>query len=92
MKKLDVPVCQTEQSDFRSVHNAKICSAEPSSTNLDVPVSETGRSRISGILDESSETTTADPDDWRTPLVRYLENPIILLIGKFGGKFKICHA
>jgi hypothetical protein len=24
--------------------------------------------------DESSETTTTDPDDWRTPLIRYLGN------------------
>jgi hypothetical protein len=23
---------------------------------------------------ESSETTTTDPDDWRAPLIRYLEN------------------
>jgi hypothetical protein len=57
------------------VHNAKICSAEPSSAKLDVSVSKTEGSKISRILDKSSETMMADPDDWRTPLVRYLENP-----------------
>jgi hypothetical protein len=40
-----------------------------------VPISETGGSRIFRISDEVSKTTTADPDDWRTPLVCYLENP-----------------
>jgi hypothetical protein len=49
-------------------------------------ISETGGSRIFRISGETSKTTTAGPDDWRTPLVHYLENPIILLIGKFGGK------
>jgi hypothetical protein len=57
------------------VHNAKICSAEPSSAKLDVSVSKTGGSKISKILDKSSETMMTDPDDWRTPLVPYLENP-----------------
>jgi hypothetical protein len=74
-EKLDVLVCQTGQSSFWLVHNAKICSAEPSSTKLDVSVSKTEGSKISRILDKSSETMMADPDDWRTPLVRYLENP-----------------
>jgi hypothetical protein len=27
-------------------------------------------------MDESSKMMTADPDDWRTLLVRYLENPV----------------
>jgi hypothetical protein len=57
------------------VHSAKIYSTEPSSAKLDVPVSETGGSGIFRILDESSEMMTGDPDDWRTPPIRYLENP-----------------
>jgi hypothetical protein len=57
------------------MHSATVCSAEPSSAQLDVPVSETGGSKISRISDVASKTTMVDPDDWRTPLVRYLENP-----------------
>jgi hypothetical protein len=52
-----------------------IHSTGPRSSKPDGPVSKTGGSRVSRILDEASETTTADPDDWRTPLVHYLENP-----------------
>ncbi len=52
-----------------------VCSAEPSSTKPDAPVSKTEWSRISMISDESSKIVMNDPDDWRTPLVRYLENP-----------------
>jgi hypothetical protein len=55
--------------------SAAICSAEPSSVKPDGPVSETGKSKISNILDESSKTTMAGPNDWRTLLVRCLENP-----------------
>jgi hypothetical protein len=51
-----------------------ICSIEPSSAKLDSPFSKTGGLRISRTSDESSETMTVDPDDWRTPLVCYLEN------------------
>jgi hypothetical protein len=68
------------------VYNAKICSAKTNSTEPDSPISEIGGSRIFRISGETSKTTTAGPDDWRTPLVHYLENPIILLIGKFVGK------
>jgi hypothetical protein len=57
------------------MYGAIIYSAEPSSAKSDGPVSETGRSIISRISDKASEATTADPCDWRTPLVRYLENP-----------------
>jgi hypothetical protein len=71
---MDVLVCQIGCSGFRPMCSATICSTEPSSAKPDGPVSETGGSRISKILDETSETTTTDPDDWRTPLVRYLEN------------------
>jgi hypothetical protein len=56
------------------MHNAKICSAEPSSVKPDVPESETGGSDISKGLDSLDETATAESEDWRTPLVRYLEN------------------
>jgi hypothetical protein len=49
----------------------------------DSPVSETGGSRISRTLNETSKTTTTSPDDWRTPLVRYLENPSHIADRKF---------
>jgi hypothetical protein len=75
LKKSDVLVCQTEWSDLRSTCSATIYFAEPSSAKLDDPVSKTVGFRISNILDKSSETMTADPNDWRTPLVRYFENP-----------------
>jgi ribonuclease HI len=75
MKKSDVLVCQTGQSGFQPMHSAIICSAEPSSAKPNGPVSETGGSKISRTSDKSSKMTTANPDDWRTPLVRYLENP-----------------
>jgi hypothetical protein len=52
-----------------------IYSIKPSSAKPEVLVSETGGSKISRISGESSKTTTTDPNDWRTPLVRYLENP-----------------
>jgi hypothetical protein len=47
---------------------------------------ETRGSGISRNSDNSSKTTMTEPDDWRAPLVCYLENPIILSIEKFGGK------
>jgi ribonuclease HI len=75
LKKPDVPICQTRQFIFRPMCSAAICSAEPSSVKSDGPVSETEKSKISNILDESSKTTMASPNDWRTLLVRYLENP-----------------
>jgi hypothetical protein len=57
------------------MHSTKICSAEPCSAKPDSSVSETGRFEISRTSSKSSETMTADPDDWRTPMVCYLENP-----------------
>jgi hypothetical protein len=54
--------------------SATICFAEPCSTKPGGPISETGGSRISRILDEASEMMTTNPDDWRTSLVCYLEN------------------
>jgi hypothetical protein len=74
LKKLEVLVCQTEQSGFWPMHSAIVCSAEPSSAKPNAPVSKTGGSRISRISDEASKVTTIDPDDWRTPLVCYLKN------------------
>jgi hypothetical protein len=74
LKKLDVPVCQTGQFGFWPMHRATICSAKPSSAKPDGSVSETGEPRISRIVDESSKTMMVDLDDWRAPLVHYLEN------------------
>jgi hypothetical protein len=63
------------QSGFQPVHNARICSTEPNWAESDSPVSETGGSKISKTLDETSKTMTTSLDDWRARLVRYLENP-----------------
>jgi hypothetical protein len=57
------------------VHSARIYSVEPNSVEPDSPVSETGWSRISRTSSETSKTATTSPDDWRTFLVYYLENP-----------------
>jgi hypothetical protein len=57
------------------MHNAKICSAETSSVKPDVPESETGGSGISKGSNDLDETAIAKPEDWRIPLVHYLENP-----------------
>jgi hypothetical protein len=51
-----------------------ICSIGPSPGKLDSPVSKTRGSKISRTSDKSSETMTVNPDDWRTPLIHYLEN------------------
>jgi hypothetical protein len=64
------------------VHSARICSAKPNSAKLDSLVPKTGGSRISRTLDETSKTTAADPNDWRTPLVHYLENSDHIADGK----------
>jgi hypothetical protein len=55
--------------------SATVCSVGPSSVKSDSPVFETGGTEISRTLDKSSETMTVDPDNWRAPLLRYLENP-----------------
>jgi hypothetical protein len=57
------------------MHSATVYFAKPSLAKPDVPVSETRGSRISNISDKASKLMTVDPDDWRTLLVRYLENP-----------------
>jgi hypothetical protein len=75
LEKPDVPVCQIGQTNFWPMHRATIYSAELSLAEPDGPISKTRGSGISRIADESSKMMTVDPDDWRTPLVRYLENP-----------------
>jgi hypothetical protein len=55
--------------------SATVCSVAPSPAKPDSPVSETGGSKIFRTSDKSSETMTIDPNDWKTPLVHYLENP-----------------
>jgi hypothetical protein len=62
-----------------------VYSVGPSPAKPDSPVSKTGQFRISSTLDKSNETMTVDPDDWRTPLGRYLENPSHIAEEKFGG-------
>jgi hypothetical protein len=74
-KKSDVLVCQTRQSSFRPMRGATICSTEPSSEKPYGPVFENEWSGISRTLDKTNKMTTTDLDDWRTPLVCYLENP-----------------
>jgi hypothetical protein len=53
----------------------RICYAKQNSAELDSPVSKTSGFRIFRISDKTSKTTMASPDDWRIPLVHYLENP-----------------
>jgi hypothetical protein len=55
--------------------SATVCSIGPSPAKPGSPVSETRGSRISRVMDESSETAMVNPNDWRAPLVCYLENP-----------------
>jgi hypothetical protein len=57
------------------MHSAAVYSAEPDLAKLDGLILETGGSRISKNSDDSSETTTINSNDWRSPLVHYLENP-----------------
>jgi hypothetical protein len=74
LEKSDVPVCQTGYSGFQPMHNVIICSAEPSSAKPNGPISEIGGFKIFRNLDEPSKMMTTNPDDWRIPLVCYLEN------------------
>jgi hypothetical protein len=57
------------------MRSAKIFSTKSSSAKPNGPVSEIEGSKNSRNLDESGEMMTVDPNDWRTPLVHYLENP-----------------
>jgi hypothetical protein len=56
------------------MHSPTIYFVEPSLAKPDGLIFETRGSDISRIANESSKTMTVDPSDWRTPLVRYLEN------------------
>jgi hypothetical protein len=75
LKKSDVPVSQTEWFSFWLMQGVEICSAETSLAKPDGPVSKTGGSAISRNSEELGKTTTTKPNDWRTPLVHYLEDP-----------------
>jgi hypothetical protein len=55
--------------------NQTIRFTKPNSAKLDGPSSETGGSGISRNSNKSSKTMTFNHNDWRTPLVHYLENP-----------------
>jgi hypothetical protein len=55
--------------------SAHICSTEPGSAKLNGLVSKTGGSRISRNSDNLGETMMDNLDDWRTPMLHYLENP-----------------
>jgi hypothetical protein len=57
------------------MQGAEICSAKPGSAKPDGPVSATGWCKNSRDLDDSSKSTMAEPDDWRTSLIHYLDNP-----------------
>jgi hypothetical protein len=61
------------------MHNAKICSARPGSAKPDVPELETGGLSISRGSDDLAEIATAEPVDYRTPLICYLENPSLVI-------------
>jgi hypothetical protein len=74
LEKTDVLVCQIRQSDFRLMCSVIVCSIRPSQPKPNDLVSEIRGSRISRTSDEASEMMTVDSDDWRTPLVHYLEN------------------
>jgi hypothetical protein len=75
LEKPDVLVCQIGQSSFWPMCSATVYSVGPNPRKLDSLVSKTRGSRISSITDKSSKMTRTDTDDWRTPLVHYVENP-----------------
>jgi hypothetical protein len=74
LKKSDVPVCQAGQFNFQSMRRSTICFAELSSSKPDGLVSEIRGSKISRTSDETSETMTTVPEEWRTPLMVYCLN------------------
>jgi hypothetical protein len=57
------------------MHSAKIYFTEPNLAKQDVPKLEIGGTDISRGSNDLGETVVAEPMDWRTPLIRYLENP-----------------
>jgi hypothetical protein len=74
LDKSDVTVSQTGWSSFQSMQGVEIYSAESSSAKSDGSISETGGSGISRSSDDLGETTMGKADDWRPPLIRYLES------------------
>jgi hypothetical protein len=66
---------KTECSDLQLMHSAKICSVESSLAKSDVLESKTRGSSISSGSDDLGKTVMIEPEDWRAPLVCYLENP-----------------
>jgi hypothetical protein len=75
------------------MRSAKICSVEPSSAKLDGPVSETRGFKISRSSDKLVKMMMTEPNDWRTPLVHYLEKPGHIADKKSSmASFKICCA
>jgi hypothetical protein len=56
------------------MQGVEIYSAESSSAKSDGSISETGGSGISRSSDDLGETTMGKADDWRPPLIRYLES------------------
>jgi hypothetical protein len=56
------------------MHSAIVYFVGSGPAKLDGSVSKTKRSGISRNSDKSSKTTMTDLDDWRTPLLCYLEN------------------
>jgi hypothetical protein len=72
---MDVLVSQTGWPGFWLIQSVEICSTKPSSAKPDDLVSKTRGSKIFRSSDNLGETMPTEPDNWRTPLVRYLENP-----------------
>jgi hypothetical protein len=56
------------------MHSSKICSDKSSSAKPDVPESETGGYGIFRGSVDLAETAMTKFEDWRAPLVHYLEN------------------
>jgi hypothetical protein len=56
------------------MHCTKIYSAEQSSAKLDVSELETRGSGISRGSDDLGKIAVAEPVDWKTPPIHYLEN------------------
>jgi hypothetical protein len=55
--------------------SATVCPVGLNPVKLNSPISKTRVSKNSRITDELRKMATTDPNDWRTPLVHYLENP-----------------
>jgi hypothetical protein len=64
------------------MHNAKIGSAKSSSARSDIPKSKTGGFDISRGSYDLGKIATTELEDWRVPLVCYLENLGHVIDGK----------